>query len=92
MYLINKSTFDKKSSTETYTKTIYTITKIDGNSIYLNDLKKPYREFELIKAVGDNLTSEYDKKASEDNKQNRIERRLTKEGVKDYLQAGKYYQ
>ena len=80
-HLVDKSTFDKKSSTSTYTKTIYTITKKEGNSLYLDDLKKPYREFELIKAVGDNMNTEYDDKAKEDNRQARIQRRLRREGI-----------
>jgi hypothetical protein len=40
----NKNTYDKSSSTTNYTKTIYTITKIDGRTYYLDDLKKPFRE------------------------------------------------
>ena len=90
-HLINKKTFDKHSSTPTYTKTIYTITKISGNSLYLDDLKKPFRDFELIIAVGNDMNNEYDKQTKEHIKLNKVKRKIRSEGIDDYLTAGKYY-
>ena len=80
-HTIKKKSFDKNSSTESYTKTIYAITKIEGNSIYLDDLTKPFRQFELIKAVGNNMNTDYDTKVAEEKKQNTINRRLRREGI-----------
>ena len=67
-YLLKASTFTKKSSNVKYSKSIYTISRIEGNAYYLsnningNDLKKPYRGHELIKAVGGDFISKYDEK------------------------------
>ena len=82
-HIVKKKAFDKHSSTANYTKTIYTITKIIGNSIFLDDLTKPFRQFELIKAVGDNMKTEYDEKVNEENRQKTINRRLKKAGMLD---------
>ena len=54
---------------------------VDGNSIYLDDLTKPFRQFELLKAVGDNMTTDYDNKVAEEKRQNTINRRLAREGI-----------
>jgi transposase InsO family protein len=91
-HIIDKSTFDKKSSTASYTKTIYTITKKDGHSYYLDELKKPFKSFQLVNAVGEEINKEYDNNATEESKRARIARRLRKEGTADYLNAGKYYE
>lgn len=80
-HIIKKQSFDKNSSTASYTKTVYVITKIDGNSIYLDDLTKPFRQFELLKAVGDNMSTDYDNKVAEEKRQNTINRRLAREGI-----------
>jgi hypothetical protein len=82
-HIIKKKTFDKHSSTANYTKTVYTITKIIGNSIFLDDLTKPFRQFELIIAVGENMTTEYDDKINEENRQKTIDRRRKKAGIFD---------
>ncbi len=42
-HINEKNTFDKKSSMNTYTKKIFTITRIEGRSYYLDDLNKAYR-------------------------------------------------
>jgi hypothetical protein len=82
--LNKKATFDKKSSTTNYTKKVYTITKIESNSIYLDELKTPYRVNELVLAVEDGVdTEDYDNVVVEDNRQERIKRRLQKEGILD---------
>jgi hypothetical protein len=80
-HLVKKKIFDKKSSTATYTKKIYTVSKVDGNSYYLDDLTKPFKEHELIIAVGDNLENNNDLAIIEENKQKTIKRRLKKEGL-----------
>jgi hypothetical protein len=54
--------FGKSSSITTYTKKIFTISKIDGRSIFIDDLVKPFRQYELIIAVGENIDDTYDKK------------------------------
>ena len=54
---------------------------MNGNSIYLDDLTKPFRQFELLKAVGDNMTTDYDNKVAEEKRQNTINRRLAREGI-----------
>jgi RPA family protein len=86
-HVVKKATFDKASSTTNYTVKVYVITKIDGNSLYLDDLKKPFRDFELVKAVEDSnennvkKAEEYNKKVAEDSRQERIKRRLKREGL-----------
>lgn len=82
-HIIKKKVFDKHSSTTNYTKKIYTITKIIGNSIFLDDLTKPFRQFELIKAVGENMSTEYDEKVAQEKRQKTINRRLKKAGIYD---------
>jgi len=91
-HIVNKKTFDKRSSVASYTRTVYTVTRKDGHSYYLDELTKPYKEHELVNAVDDNTTSEYDNNATEESKRARIARRLRKEGTADYLNAGKYYE
>jgi hypothetical protein len=50
-------------------------------------LKKPYRQFELIIAVGDQpTTSEYADKNEQNKKNELIRRRLNKEGIIDEKQ------
>jgi hypothetical protein len=78
----DRNTFDKKSSTNTYTKKIFTITKIDGRSYFLDDLQKSYRGHELLKAVGDNLTNEFDRQIEEAKKQEKQNRILNREEMK----------
>jgi transposase InsO family protein len=86
-HVVKKATFDKASSTTNYTLKVYVITKIDGNSIYIDDLKKPFRDFELVKAVEDanvanvKKAEEYNKKVVEDKRQDLIKRRLRREGM-----------
>jgi hypothetical protein len=80
-HLVKKKVFDKNSSTTTYTKTTYTITKIEGHSIFLDDLTKPFKEHELIKAVGANMETSYDKSIQEEGRQKTIKRRLNREGL-----------
>jgi hypothetical protein len=64
-----------------YYKKTYTVSKVDGNSYYLDDLTKPFKEHELIIAVGNNLETNNDLVISEENKQKTIQRRLRKEGL-----------
>lgn len=80
-HITKKKSFDKSSSTTNYTKTIYTITKISGHSIFLDDLIKPFKSFELVKAVGDDKTSSYDEKNEKNKHDETIKRRLRKEGL-----------
>ena len=42
--------------------------RVIGNSIFLDDLTKPFRQFELIKAVGDDMTSAYDDKVAQEHR------------------------
>ena len=91
-HLVKRKTFDKASSTSTFTKNVFTITKIDGKKIFLDNLTKPFRQFEIIKAVDDTVTeNNYANKVIEESKKKKLERRLNREGIKDYLTAGKYY-
>ena len=93
----NKAVFDKASSTTNYTIKVYTITNILGNSIYLEDLKKPYRDFELVIAVESNddesneRLENYNKKVDINKKQERIKRKINKEGLSDFNKAGSFY-
>ena len=74
-----KKVFDKRSSSSTFTKKIFTITKIQGHSYYLDDLMKPFRNHELVLAVGDNIVSDYDKQVIENSKKETNDRRLRRE-------------
>jgi hypothetical protein len=80
-HIIENKTFDKKSSSHTFTKTIYTISRIDGKSIYLDEMTKPYKSFQLVLAVGDEINSNYDKSIKKTNKKEKIIRMLRKEGI-----------
>ena len=80
-HLVNKKVFDKGSSTTNYTKKIYTIMKIIGKSIFLNDMTKPFKATELIKAVGENIDENYEKEIRQANREETIKRRLKKAGV-----------
>jgi hypothetical protein len=88
-HINKKATFDKASSTTNYTITVYTITRIDGSSIYLDQLKKPFRDFELLLAVEDkeevDKLEELDKTNKEDKRQALIKNRLKREGVDSTL-------
>ena len=53
-HTLEKEIYGKNSSTPTYTRKIFTITKKEGNAYYLDDMEKPFREHELIPAVGEN--------------------------------------
>jgi transposase InsO family protein len=70
--------FDKASSTEKYTKQIYTITRIDKNSYYLadkanNELTKKFRGYELKLAVGNDIDNDDKQK-----QKNKIKEKLKK--------------
>ena len=80
-HINEKNTFDKRSSLNTYTKKIFTITRIDGRSYYLDELNKAYRGHELVKAVGDDMTHEFDNQIQEANRQERTEKVLKREAV-----------
>jgi hypothetical protein len=80
-HLTAKKVFDKNSSTTTYTKKVFTITKIVGQSIYLDDLSKPFKAFELVKAVGSNVANSYDKLNAKDKAADKLKRVLRKEGI-----------
>ncbi len=77
----DRNLFDKRSSTNTYTKKIFTITRIDGRSYFLDDQQKAYRGHELLKAVGDDLTNEFDTQIEEAVKQEKVNRVLNKEDI-----------
>jgi len=81
-HVLSKNVFDKNSSTHTYSKKIYTITKIDKHSIYLDDLTKPFREYQLVLATGESIEDKkYDKKDEDEKLKERIKRKLKKEGL-----------
>ena len=74
--------FDKSSSNYSYTKRVYTITKIGKNSYYLNEQVNPFRGYELVKAVDGEVGEKLDKKAKEEQRdKTTIKRRLHKEGL-----------
>jgi hypothetical protein len=79
--IVSKEGFGKNSSTNTYSKKIFKIVKVKGHSYFLEGMEKPFREHELIKAVGESIESKYDEKAKEENLKERIKRRLKKEGL-----------
>ena len=76
----NKKVFDKNSSTTSYTKKVYTITKVIGRGFFLDDLQKPFRQHELVSAKGDDLNVEYDNKIKNSSAGERRKRRLKKAG------------
>jgi hypothetical protein len=80
-HLVGKKVFDKSSSTTTYTKKVYSIIQIIGQSIYLDDLTKPFKAFELVKAVGEDKTNEYDANILKDKRDETIQRRMVKSGL-----------
>lgn len=80
-HINERNTFDKKSSTNTYTKKIFTITRVEGRSYYLDDLQKAYRGHELIKAVGGDLTSDFDNQLEQAKKQEKSNRVLNREDI-----------
>ena len=67
-HTLEKEIYGKNSSTPTYTRKIFTITKKDGNAYYLDDLTKPFREHELILAVGENNNEREDEELKEEEK------------------------
>ena len=76
------STFEKRFSTEKYSKEIYTIEKIEGNSYFLNGLSKPYKGYQLVKAVEENNNdSTYFQNIKEDKKKDKINKILKKDGI-----------
>ena len=77
----NKKVFEKGISTTNYTKKIYTIMKIIGKSIFLNDMTRPFKSTELVKAVGENIDENYEKEIRKANRDENIKRRLKKAGV-----------
>jgi hypothetical protein len=90
-HAVDLSTFDKRSSNVKYSKDIYRISKIDGRKYYLetldgkSELTKPFRGYQLTKAVGEKKTNTYDEENMKNNKLNKILRRLNKEGILEKL-------
>lgn len=80
-HINERNTFDKKSSTNTYTKKIFTITRIDGRSYFLDDQQKAYRGHELIKAIGEDLTTDFDNQIEQEKKQEKVNRVLNREDI-----------
>lgn len=76
-----KNVFDKKSSLNTYTKKVYEITRIEGNSFYLDDLQKAFRGHELLLANSGDLTSDFDERIKRETKEKKIERELKRESI-----------
>ena len=77
-YAVKRSAFDKASSTEKYSRDVYTISRIYGKGYYLEnkkgvELKKKYRGFELKHAVGGDV------KQIEDKEEEKLKRNLKKE-------------
>ena len=79
-HLINKKLFDKNSSITSYTKNVYTITKVIWRAFYLDDLLKPFRQHELVNTIGEDLNAEYDAKIKNSSAGERRKRRLKKAG------------
>jgi hypothetical protein len=77
-HIVKKKVFDKSSSTTNYTKKVYTITKVIGKAYYLDDLTKPYRDGELVLAVGNDKLSDYDKRNEENERNETIKRRINR--------------
>jgi hypothetical protein len=77
-HTLEKQIYGKNSSTPTYTKMTFTITKKEGNAYFLDNLGKPFREHELIPAIGENNNEReveelaIDKKHKQEKKQNKI--------------------
>ena len=69
--------------TRQHTQRQYTITEISGQSIYLDDLKKPYRPYELIIANNENEKQDetFDNAKKKDNQQMVFERKMRREGL-----------
>jgi len=80
-----KKSFEKSSSVSKYTKKIYTITKRDGFTYYLDDLRKPFREHELVLAVtgNQNHSFEYEENNKRDEDEDAFGRRMRREGMYD---------
>ena len=80
-HVVEKAVFGKNSSTNTFTKTIYTVERVNGNTIYLQGLTKPFKSTELIKAIGENLDTSYDDRIKASSRSEVIKRRLKKAGL-----------
>ncbi len=59
------------------------MTKIEGNSIYLDNLKKPFRSFELVIAVDKGLekTNDYDLENEADKEEQGFVKRMKQAGI-----------
>jgi hypothetical protein len=77
-HTLEKEIYGKNSSTPTYTRKIFTITRKEGNAYYLDNLTKPFREHELIPATGTNNNEREneelkgERKVKQERKQNKI--------------------
>ena len=80
-HIVNKTAFGKNSSTTQFTKNIFTVGRVDGQSIYLVGLTKPFKSTELIKAIGENLDTSYDDRIKASSRAEVIKRRLKKAGL-----------
>lgn len=82
-HLVKRKTFEKASDKTSFTKKIFTITKIEGKAIYLDDLKKPFRSFELETAVSDGVdkTDTYDFLNNAEKANEAFHRRMRREGI-----------
>jgi len=86
MDLLNKLYYDERTGLQSANK-LYdkakvidnkiTITEVSGQSIYLDDLKKPYRPFQFIIAN----TKVEDNAKKKDNQQMVFERKMRREGL-----------
>lgn len=84
---IEKGTFTKGYEVS-YSTNIYRVDKVDGTIAYINDKRIPFNR--LMVVPPGSLSMDNIEKSTAD-KDNRAQRRLNKEGVKDYLNPGKYY-
>jgi ribosomal protein L21E len=77
----------RKGTEPTYSDEVYKVLSTKGKSILLDDNKKYKREKLLL--VPKDANTEYKNIIKEVNKDERIKRRLKKEGIEDYLKAPK---
>ena len=83
-HVVKRERFDKASSTVKYTKELYKISRIEGNGYYLKnnkgeELSKVYRGHEIIKAVGSDANSLYDKENKANAKKEQQAKKLRRE-------------
>lgn len=81
---VKQAAFTKASSSVKYSKDVYTISNVVGNAYYLTnkqgqELKKPFRGHELVKAVGEDTNNVYDKQNEANRRKEKVEQALRRE-------------